>query len=72
MSRRVYRVIATYPDGTWTRHYLTKTSADRQAARRLAGFDAQVPNGFGGVEEVPVSPALAVRVEVSDPVTWSA
>jgi hypothetical protein len=68
-ARRIYRVTATYPQGTATRHYLSRSGAEARAKLWREGrpYDPTLAEW----ERVPVlAPALTVTVEASDPITW--
>jgi hypothetical protein len=72
--RRLYRVTGVWSDGTrQVRHYMTKKAAEHRAAVFRDGRAALVTyDHMNGPEDVvgPITPAVTVTVEASDPITW--
>ena len=67
-TKRLYRAIAYYADGTVTRHFQTKRARALWVANRLEGYPER--NGqyisLGALEDNDPAIPPAIRVEVAD------
>jgi hypothetical protein len=71
-SKRLYRVEATYRDGTiWRRDYQSKQAAQERKKRLEEGYEMETGD-YTSPETTVVPPALAVTITPSEPIVWMA
>ena len=70
-ERRVYRVTAVFPTHTLVRHFLTKHRARAAMKRYSEERTDEWWDAYEGLETRTYPAATSVKLDVSDPVTFS-
>ena len=75
-TKRLYRVVSVHPDAwrpgekfTKTRHFQSKQAAERSAETMREGIHR---DPWAEDDGYHLSPAISVRIDVSDPITFPA